>query len=56
MNTSGKPFTTVTLEDGWVAVVHSDPRTPRVLEVIAIFADAARARDYAERKQPGCRA
>ena len=33
-----------------MAVVHSDPRTPRLLEVIAIFADAARARDYAERE------
>jgi uncharacterized membrane protein len=31
-----------------VAVVHSDRRTPRVLEVIAIFADAARARDYVD--------
>ena len=40
----------VTFQDGSVAVVHSDPRTPRVLEVIAIFADAARARDYADRE------
>jgi hypothetical protein len=33
-----------------VAVVHSDPRTLRVLEVIAIFFEAARARDYADRE------
>ena len=50
MSNSGKPFTTVTLEDNSVAVVRSDPRTPRVLEVIAIFAEAARARDYADRE------
>ena len=50
MSTSTKPFSTVTFQDGSVAVVRSDPRTPRVLEVIAIFADAARARDYADRE------
>jgi uncharacterized membrane protein len=33
-----------------VAVVHSDLRTPHVLEVIAIFSDAERARDYADRE------
>ncbi len=33
-----------------MAVVRSDPRTPRVLEVIAIFSDASRARDYADRE------
>ena len=33
-----------------MAVVHSDPRTPRVLEVIAIFSEAERARDYADRE------
>ena len=33
-----------------VAVVHSDARTPRVLEVIAIFSEAERARDYADRE------
>ena len=48
MSSTGKPFTTVTLEDDSVAVVRSDPRTPRVLEVIAIFSEAARARDYAD--------
>jgi hypothetical protein len=50
MSTSTKPFSTVTFQDGSVAVVRSDPRTPRVLEVIAIFSEAARARDYADRE------
>ena len=50
MNSSGKPFTTVTLEDGTFAVVRTDPRKPRLLEVIAIFSEAARARDYADRE------
>jgi hypothetical protein len=40
----------VSFQDGSVAVVHSDPRRPRVLEVIAIFSDASRARDYADRE------
>jgi hypothetical protein len=48
MSTSTKPFSTVTFQDSSVAVVHSVPRTPRVLEVIAIFFEAARARDYAD--------
>ena len=50
MSNSSKPFSIVTFQDGSVAVVHSDPRTPRVLEVIAIFSEAARARDYADRE------
>jgi hypothetical protein len=50
MSTSTKPFSIVTFQDGSVAVVRSDPRTPRVLEVIAIFSEAARARDYADRE------
>ena len=50
MSSSGKPFTIVTLEDGMFAVVRTDPRKPRLLEVIAIFSDAARARDYADRE------
>ena len=53
MCTSTKPFSTVTFQDGSVAVVHSVPRTPRVLEVIAIFFEAARARDYADRENSG---
>jgi len=48
MSNSGKPFTTVTLEDSTFAVVRSDPRKPQLLEVIAIFLDASRARSYAE--------
>jgi hypothetical protein len=50
MSTSTKPFGTVTFQDGSVAVVHSVPPTPRLLEVIAIFSDAERARDYADRE------
>jgi hypothetical protein len=50
MSASTRPFSIVTFQDGSVAVVHRDSRTPRLLEVIAIFADAARARDYADRE------
>ena len=50
MSKNSKPFSIVTFQDGSVAVVHSDPRTPRLLEVIAIFSEAARARDYADRE------
>ena len=48
MSSSGKPFTTVTLEDGTFAVVRTDPRKPRLMEVVATFFDASRARLYAE--------
>ena len=48
MSSSGKPFTTVTFEDGSFAVVRADPRKPRLLEVIALLLDASRARSYAE--------
>ena len=44
MSNSGKPFTTVTLEDRTFAVVRTDPRKPQFLEVIALFLDASRAR------------
>ena len=50
MSTRTRPFSAVTFQDGSVAVVRSVPRTPRVLEVIAIFFEAARARDYADRE------
>ena len=50
MNTSTKPFSTVTFQDGSVAVVRSVLRTPRVVEIIAIFFEAERARDYADRE------
>jgi hypothetical protein len=50
MNTSTRPFSIVTFQDGSVAVVHSDLRTPRVMEIIAVFFEAARARDYAHRE------
>ena len=48
MRSNGKPFTTVTLEDSTFAVVRTDPRKPQLLEVIAIFSEAQRARLYAE--------
>ena len=50
MSTSTKPFSIVTFQDGAVAVVRSDPRTPRVLEVIAVFFEAERSRNYADRE------
>ena len=50
MSTSAKPFRIVNFQDGSVVVVHSDPCKPRVLEVIAIFSETARARDYADRE------
>jgi hypothetical protein len=50
MSASTKPFSIVSFQDCSVAVVHSVPRTPRVLEVIAVFFEAARARDYADRE------
>jgi hypothetical protein len=42
MSTGTRPYSIVTFQDGSVAVVRSDPRTPRLLEVIAIFSDAPR--------------
>jgi len=50
MSSNGKPFTTITLEDGTFGVVRTDPRKPRLLEVIAVFSEAARAQDYAARE------
>jgi hypothetical protein len=50
MSSSAKPFTTVTLEDGTFAVVRTDPHKPGLLEVIAIFSEAERARDYVDRE------
>jgi hypothetical protein len=41
-------FTAINFEDGSCAVVRSDPGQPSVLEVIATFYDAARAREYAQ--------
>lgn len=43
-----KTFNTVVLEDGTCAVVRTDPREPHILEVVAKFYDAARARKYAD--------
>jgi uncharacterized membrane protein len=48
MGTKTAEFAVVTFEDGACAVVRSDPSQPQLLEVIATFYDAARARDYAQ--------
>ena len=48
MGSNGKTFKTVIFGDGTFAVVRTDPRKPQLLEVIAIFYDASRARDYAD--------
>ena len=50
MSSTSAPLTTVTLEDGTFAVVKPDPHKPGLLEMIAIFFDAAHARDYADRE------
>ena len=47
MRSSNKRFRTVKFEDGSVAVVQTDPSTPRLLEVVARFSDASHARNYA---------
>jgi hypothetical protein len=41
-------YKTVVIEDGRHAVVRTESRTPHLLEIIAIFYDAARAREYAD--------
>ena len=51
MSSNGKTFKTVLFEDGTHAVVRTDPRKPQLLEVIAIFYDASRARSYAEPRE-----
>jgi hypothetical protein len=48
MGSDRKTFRTVALEDGTFAVVRTDPSKPRMLEVVAMFYDAARARKYAD--------
>src|SRR6516162_2921526 len=50
MSSTSAPLTTVTLEDGTFAVVKPDPHKPGLLEMIAIFFEAAHARDYADRE------
>ena len=52
MSSSGKPFTTVTLEDGTFAMVRIDPRKPQFLEVIALFLDASRSIICRDGKRP----
>ena len=48
MGSDRTTFKTVALEDGTFAVVRTDPSKPRMLEVVAIFYDTARARKYAD--------
>jgi len=48
MGSKRTTFKIVALEDGTFAVVRTDPGKPRMLEVVAIFYDAARARKYAD--------
>ncbi len=43
MSGSGTTFTTVTFDDGTFAVVKTDPKKPRVFQVVAIFYDASRS-------------
>src|SRR5271166_3117908 len=48
MASNRKTFMTVVIEDGTHAVVRTSPNEPYILEVVAIFYDAARARRYAD--------
>ena len=48
MGSNGKTFKTIVLEDGACAVVRTDPGEPSILQVVAVFYDAARARRYAD--------
>ena len=48
MGNNGKTFKTIVLEDGACAVVRTDPSEPSILQVVAVFYDAARARKYAD--------
>jgi hypothetical protein len=53
MESVRKRFKTVAFEDGTHAVVRTDPGKPRLIEVVATFYDASRARDYAD-SENGC--
>jgi uncharacterized membrane protein len=46
MASSKQEFKTAIFEDGTCAVLRADPAKPHLLEVIATFHDAERARDY----------
>ncbi len=48
MSSSSKPFKAVAFEDGTVSVVRTDVQNPNLMEIIAIFYDASRAREYAD--------
>ena len=47
MGSDRKTFKTVALDDDTFAVVRTVPSRPRMLEVVAVFYDLARARKYA---------
>ena len=46
MSSNSQPLKTAAFEDGTVAVVRTDPSRPNIMEILAIFYDASRARDY----------
>ena len=46
MSSNSQPLKTAAFEDGTVAVVRTDPSRPNLMEVLVIFYDASRARDY----------
>ena len=48
MESVSEAFKTVVFEDGAYSAVCTDPAKPRLMEVIATFYDASRARDYAD--------
>jgi len=48
MESVSKRFKTVVFEDGAYSVVRTDPGKPRLIELVATFYDASRARDYAD--------
>jgi hypothetical protein len=41
-------YVAVTMEDSCFTVVKTDPANPRIMEVVATFYDAKRAREYAD--------
>ena len=48
MESVSKRFKTVVFEEGAYSVVRTDPDKPRLIELVATFYDASRARDYAD--------
>jgi hypothetical protein len=46
-------YVAVTMEDSCFSVVKTDPANPRIMEVVATFYDAKRAREYADASNEG---